>query len=46
MIEEKEVTNSEVKPVENISRNLQGYPNLSHIEQECQESLIQRKIHI
>ena len=72
-------TLSEVKPVENINKNLQSFleislrdhayeyqnpfelkednlsqrncqnqlshPGLSHIEQECQESLIQGKIH-
>ena len=45
---------SEVKPVENISKNPQSFleispvqkGSLSHIEQECQESLIQGKIHI
>ena len=55
-------TLSEVKLVENISKNLfrlkednpsqrncqneLSQPSLSHIEQECQESLIQGKIHI
>ena len=60
---EKNKTLSEVKPVENISKNLQSFllkednlsqrncqnqlshPGLSHTEQECQESLIQGKIH-
>ena len=42
---------SEVKQIENISKNLQSFleisavqKRLSHIEQECQESLIQGKI--
>ena len=42
----------EVKQVENINKNLQSFleiklshQGLSHTEQECQESLIQRKTH-
>ena len=36
----------EDNPSQRNCQNQLGHPSLSHIEQECQESMIQGKIHI
>ena len=42
----KEPLKKEENPSQRNCQNQLSHPSLSHIEQECQESLIQGKIHI